>query len=126
MARFSKSDLDTILARLASGARESARGAARFAARPPFLEEKLDAATRVGQWMAALLLPMLIVVSLALITAFHQLLAGIFGATGDLGNQSDLFAFLITGITLGTFILVAYTWFLFVRTAGFGMFAMED
>lgn len=96
--------------------------------RPRKLERVADGATRAGQIVSLLFVGPLIVVSLALIVAFNALMASVFsGGDWQPGDpQQDLFAWLITAITLGTFILAAWTWFQFVRTAGFGWFSYDD
>jgi len=89
--------------------------------RPRKLERVADGATRAGQIVSLLFVGPLIVV-------FNALMASVFaGGDWQPGDpQQDLFAWLITAITLGTFILAAWTWFQFVRTAAFGWFSYDD
>lgn len=91
--------------------------------RPKYLKKYADGSTRASQILALFFLGPLIVVSLALIVALNQTMAGVFGSAW---NSADPFsgptAWLITAITLGALIMAAYTWFQFVRTSGFGFF----
>lgn len=93
-------------------------------AKPKFLEKKIDGATRSGQILSLIMLGPLIVVSLALIQVLNELMADIFGAN-DLGDQTSLIGWLITAITAGLFLLAAYSWFMWVRTSGFGYLSYD-
>lgn len=91
-------------------------------ATPKALEKKVDAATRVGQILALFFLGPVILVSLALIVALNDVMSGVFGLSDYGESQGGIIGWLITAITGGAFLLAAYAWFQFVRTAGFGWF----
>lgn len=94
--------------------------------RPKFLRRFDPDITRVGQVLAFLFMPPVVIVSLALITAINSLMVGIFVDAWDPNAfHTPIFAWLVTAITLGICILFAWSWFQFVRTAGFGMFNWE-
>lgn len=94
--------------------------------RPEKLSKYDEMITRTGQWLAALFLGPVIVVSFTLITVLNQLMASILAGSTHPEAQEGIVAFLVTGITLGALVLAAWTWFQFVRTAGFGFFTFED
>jgi len=95
-------------------------------ARPKRLEAVSLGATRTGQFMAAMFLGPLIVVSLALIVVFNNLMSDVFVGNDPVDTQhSGMVAFVMTAITLGAFIAAAWAWFQWVRTAGFGFFSWE-
>lgn len=106
--------------------REGAPGVLKRLVTPKFLEKKVDGATRVGQVLSLLFLGPVIVVSLVFITVINSILSDVFG-TSDYGEaQTGIVGWLITGITAGAFLMAAYSWFQFVRTAGFGWFSFDD
>lgn len=104
---------------------DALREGGRFVLNPPQLERLTDASTRVTQIVALCFLPVVIIVSFELITAAHAVISGIFGANPPTGAQFDIIGFLLTAITAGMLILAAWTWFQFVRTSGFGLFAWK-
>lgn len=110
------------LSDLQGGAREAATRATQAVLRPSRLEEAANAATRVGQVVALLFVPIWVIVSLSLITAANNVLADIFGVTDYGAGQNEIVGFLVTGITLGALMLAMWSWFQWVRTAGFGFF----
>lgn len=93
---------------------------------PRKLKDKADAATRTGQIVALFLLGPFIVVSLQLIVVLNQLMTDLLGVQPLGGGQDPIFAWLVTAITGGAFLLAAWAWFQYVRTAGFGVFLLED
>lgn len=114
-----------LLAARRQGFREGTIKATQSIIRPKRLERVSDGATRTGQIVALCLLGPLIMVSLALIVVLNQLMADVFGDSPVDSSQSDIVAFMITGITLGALMMAAWTWFQWVRTGGFGLFSPE-
>lgn len=112
-------------AAFARSAPDRAREAGGRALRPERFQDKADKATRTGQVVALLTTPILIIISLALITAFNEAMAGVFGLAPPGAEQTSIFAFLITLITAGTLVFAIWAWFQYVRTAAFGMFLLE-
>lgn len=107
-------------------ARQASTEAARIISKPEQRFPRFPSpGTRVGQVIAFLILPVGIMVSLQIIVAANQLFTGVFGVEQLAGGQNDIFAWLITAITGGAFLLFAWTWFQWVRTAGFGFFSWE-
>lgn len=88
---------------------------------PRRFEAVIAETTRASQWMAVILVPLVIVISLPFLVAFHTLLEDLLLQQIG-GGQLAIFQFLVTALTLGAFIFVAYGWFLWVRTGGFGFF----
>lgn len=125
-ARRAFSDLSDRFRDLLRNAREGTPEFLAKVARPKRLE-RFEGVTRPGQVLAFLFVGPIIVVALALIVALNQVMAGVF-ATGWSPDDpfTGPFGWLITALTLGAFILAAYTWFQFVRTAGFGFFTWGD
>lgn len=116
--------------RLRTLRREVREGIPRLASRvasPKRLEAVTAGATRTSQVMALLFLPVVIVVSFALLQAFNNLMGDVFTGGGwtSTDPQTGLFAWLITFITLGALVVVAWAWFQFVKTGGFGMFKVD-
>lgn len=90
---------------------------------PSFIPQKfLHEVPRTAQWMAAFLLPILIIVTLAIDVAILETIEGVLLNGEDLGEQSNIFQFFTTAMGLGIFILSAWGWFLWVRTGGFKLF----
>lgn len=90
---------------------------------PERLRGKVDAADRVGQIIAFFFIGPVVVVSLRLIVVLNLLMTDILGVSSLGSSQNDIFAWLVTAITGGAFLLAAYAWFQFVRTAGLGWFS---
>lgn len=103
-------------------ARKAAAETSRKAVTPKFLEGKVEGSTRAGQVIAAVFLPFVIVVSLVIVTVINNLMANVLGSGTITGEQFTISAFLVTALTLGALIMVAWGWFQFVRTSGFGAF----
>lgn len=118
-----KANVRQLLVEFLRQARSTASLAKDQVLRPSKLEAAADGATRTGQVVAVLFLPFLIVVSLTIITVINNLMAGVLGAGTIEGEQLSIVAFLITAITLGCLMIVAWGWFQWVRTAGFGAFS---
>lgn len=109
-----------------SETRERFPGLLKRVATPKLVAKHVDGATRVGQVLSLIFLGPVIVVSLALIVAINGVMSGIFGVSDYGESQTGIVGWLITGITGGAFLLAAYAWFQFVRTAGFGWFNFDD
>ena len=77
---------------------------------------------RAMQILALTVLPCVIVVSLVLIVAMNEVLAGLFGVSEYDEAQGGIVGWFITAVTGGAFILAAWSWFQWVRTYGFGIF----
>lgn len=92
---------------------------------PDRLREKADAATRVGQIIAFLFIGPVVMVSLRLIVVLNELMTELLGVSSLGASQNDIFAWMVTAITGGAFLLAAWAWFQFVRTAGLGFFAWD-
>lgn len=105
----------------------SAREARSELVEPSFLEEEIQASNRVGQIIAFLMVGPLAVVSLQIIVVFNQLMTQVFGAQ-PLGsaNQTNIFAWLITLLTAAAYVAAVWTWFIWVRSGGFGWFTWRD
>lgn len=109
--------------RLVLETRRKAPEVKEFIVRPKFLKRFDPEITRVGQVLAFMFMPAVVIVSLALITALNSLLIGVFVESWDPdGFHTPIFAWLVTAVTLGVCVMFAWSWFQFVRTAGFGMF----
>lgn len=93
---------------------------------PERLRGKVDAADRIGQIIAFLFLGPVVVVSLQLIVVLNQLMTQLLGVSSLGADQNSIFAWLVTAITGGAFLLAAWFWFQFVRTAGMGAFSWEE
>ncbi len=89
---------------------------------PKFIPGKYFDVPKTAKWMAALFLPIIIIVTLALVEALNQIVEEILLNGGDLGDQSAIFSFFSTFLALVFFIFGAYFWFLWVRTGGFKLF----
>lgn len=122
-----RGDMMDSLHAMRSRGRESIPDLAKRLATPKRLQKHVDGATRMGQILSFVFLGPVIVVSLALIVALNGVMSEVFGLS-DYGEspQQGIVAWLITGITGGAFLLAAYAWFQFVRTAGFGWFNFDD
>lgn len=106
--------------------REFADRAKGSIANPKRFEAKADGATRSGQVIAFMTVPMLIMISLVIIEAINGIMTAIVGAETIEPGQLNTVAFLVTGLTLGLLIMVGWLWFHYVRTAGFGAFTHDD
>lgn len=93
--------------------------------RPKRLQRFADGATRTSQWLSALFIGPVVVVSFAFIRVFNNLMTEIFQAQIPPDQQVGLIAWMITALTLFAFIIAAWGWFQFVRTAGFGWFSYD-
>ena len=102
--------------------KESGRATGRAIIKPAKLQPAADGATRAGQAIALLVLGPIIMVSLTLIQVLNQLMADVLGTGLIEGDQLTITGFIITALTLTVLIIVAWGWFQFVRTAGFGAF----
>lgn len=92
----------------------------RAIANPAFLEDKLEDATTLGQWLAAFFLAILIPICLMLFRALHGVMVLLLlGLSGTVG-QTEGVPFLVTGLTFAALISMIWFWFQWVRTAGFG------
>ena len=112
-------------AALPSRARENLPDLAKRLGTPQRLQRQVDGATRVGQILAFVFIGPVVVVSLVLIVVLNTLMTDIFG-TADYGEaQGGIIGWLITAITAGAFLMAAWSWFQFVRTAGFGWFNFD-
>lgn len=98
------------------------KGLGKAIVEPKFIRKDFFDVPRTAQWMAALLLPIIIIVTLAIVEAANLAFQQVLLNGGDLGEQSGIFAFLTTFIGLLLFILGAWGWFLWVRTGGFKLF----
>lgn len=104
---------------------EILKGYGRRAASPDFLEGKgrirYADVTRASQWTAAILLPLVIIISLPFIVVFVNLLSDVL-LQSDQSGQEGILGFIVTGIALTSFCMAAWMWFLWVRTGGFGLY----
>lgn len=110
---------------LATRLREKAPDALESIQRPSFIDKRVGPVERSGQWLAFFFLPVVVVVSFALMTAFHGVMGTVLFDTWQDDPTDEGLPFiqwLVTLITLGMFGMVAWSWFQFVRTAGFGLF----
>lgn len=89
---------------------------------PEFLEKYSVGATRTGQVMALLFVPFIITVTFPIIYVMNRLMAQVLGTGTITGDQFSIISFLVTLLTLTLFIMCAWGWFQWVRTAGFGAF----
>lgn len=105
----------------------SAREARQEIVEPSFLQEEIDAADRVGQWVAFFFSPVLVVVGLRIIVILNQLMTQSFGAQ-PLGSadQTNIFAWLITLLTAAAYVAMTWTIFVWVRSGGFGWFTWRE
>lgn len=103
-------------------AKKAAQEVGRRTITPKFLESKVEGTTRAGQVTAAVVLPFVIVVSLVIVQVMNEIMTGVLGSGSITGEQFSITAFLVTALTLGALIIVAWGWFQFVRTSGFGAF----
>lgn len=103
-------------------AKKAAKATTRRAITPKFLESKVEGSTRAGQVTATLFLPFVIVVSFVVVRVINEIMVGVLGAGTITGEQFSITAFLVTFLTLGALVIVAWGWFQFVRTSGFGAF----
>lgn len=92
---------------------------------PKFVQAKLDGVERFGQWLAVATLPVVVVISFAVMTVINQLMGQVMG-DWDVNDQTPILGWLVTFLTLGMFVLFAYGWFQYVRTAGFGFLSWRD
>lgn len=105
------------------GAKEKTTDVGKRILRPRVFEKWTDGPEdRLMQVLSLLLVPMVIVVSLVVIVAINETLAGLFGVSEYNETQEGIVGWFITGMTAGFFILAAWAWFQFVRTYGFGIF----
>lgn len=88
-----------------------------------FIPERLQDVSRTAQFIAAFLLPFIIIFSFAIIEAIAGVLAGLFGV-GDFGTDNGIIGFFVSGFVLLFYVLNTWMWFLWVRTGGFGLFAI--
>lgn len=95
-------------------------------ARPARLQAAADGATRTGQVLALFMLGPIIMVSLVLVEVVHTLMADVLLSQDIATSQVPILSFLVTFLTLALLCIVAWGWFQFVRTAGFGRFNFDD
>lgn len=105
-------------------ARKTGAAATQQVAKPKVIEDLADGATRAGQAVAVMFLPFVIVVSFTILLVINNVMANVLGGGLISGEQLTITAFLVTFLTLGLLIIVAWGWFQFVRTAGFGAFKL--
>lgn len=86
----------------------------------PFFLPDMPEVTRFSQVMAAILLPFVVMITFTLVVSTHFIMVSILQYVED----TVVFPFLVTGVSLGAFIFGAWMWFIWVRTGGFGLFAM--
>lgn len=123
---LSRSEFETRARFLLDEARSSGIRTAEAVITPEFVEEHVDGVTRTGQVLAFLFLGPVVMVSLELIVVLNQLMTEILGVQPLGAGQDPIFAWLVTALTGGAYILAAWTWFQFVRTGGFGLFTWHD
>ncbi len=93
----------------------------------PILEPKFiprryfEGVTRSGQWFAAIMLSVIVPVSLAIIVAIDVVIVDLF-LNGEDFDQLTFLSFLVNLIGLFFFCLAAWSWFIWVKTGGFGFF----
>lgn len=87
--------------------------------RPSFLEQPLETAGPLGQWLAAFFLIVLVPLTFTFIRIIHTLLVIFLNVGPFQVSQSAPFG--VTLLTLLVLIAGSWLWFMWVRTAGFGM-----
>lgn len=91
---------------------------------PKFIPERyFEGVSRSSQWFAAVLLSVVVPVSLVLIVAIDTIIVDLF-LNGEDFEQLTFLSFLVNLIGLFFFCLAAWSWFIWVRTGGFGFFEM--
>lgn len=93
---------------------------------PPFFSTYFETVTRSEQVGALLILPFIIVFSFGLLVALHNVLAAVMFQGDSLGEQEGIMQFMVTGLTMLSFIGAAWFWFMWVRTGGFRMMRLSD
>lgn len=106
------------LDRVALAARDSARKAGERVVTPHFVERHTEKATRTGQWLAAILLVVLVPITWIFVRLGHELLVSFLLGPG---NVAEHVPFLVTLSTFAFLCVAAWYWVQWVRTAGFGM-----
>lgn len=92
--------------------------------RPKFIPDRYYEVTRSGQWLAAFVLIAIIPASLTIIVVFDNVMVEVFFSGEDFGEQAAIFRFVINFLDLGLFVLAAWSWYMWVRTGGFGFVAI--
>lgn len=113
------------LGRVAATSSKAARTTARHIYEPDWLEGRIptERVTLIGQLMALTILPFFILLSFNLITTFIAIVAA-YALQGDLGNHAGPIGWIVTASSAMLFCLAAWLWFQWVRTGGFGLFAI--
>lgn len=123
---LSKSEFETRLRLLLDEARQEGLDLADTLLTPAFVEEHVEDVTRTGQVLAFFFVPVVVMVNLELIVVLNQLITELLGARPLGAGQDPIFAWLVTTLTAGAYVLSAWAWFQFVRTGGFGLFTWND
>jgi hypothetical protein len=93
---------------------------------PGVFEERAKGVTRGGQVLAFLFVGPVIMVSLQLIVVLNELMTEILGVKPLGAGQDPIFAWLVTALTGGAYVMFAWLWFQFVKTGAFGWFTWDD
>lgn len=92
---------------------------------PKFIPERFFQVSKASQWLAACLLPFVIVPSFVIIVAINGVIVDVFLNNGtSLGSQSPVLTFVVNMVGIMFFIVAAWSWFMWVRTGGFRIFEM--
>lgn len=120
-----RQQLQNRLAMILEQLQSDAKSVCRQVMNPGFIQT-FPEATRVGQIIAFMFVGVVVMISLQLIVVLNELVAQILVDGGSLGTTQDaIFSWLSTAITAGFYIIAAWGWFQFVRTAGFGLFTWD-
>jgi len=96
----------------------------RLIANPGFIERRVEAASTIGQWLAAFFLLFIIPITVLFFRTFHSLLILLFLRRGP-GSEYEQVPLLVTFVTFGALIFMIWFWFQWTRTAGFGILNVQ-
>lgn len=111
LANRIKSSSDAVVA--------TARDVGRRVVTPEFAQKHIEEARRTGQWMAAALLFAIVPVTMLLVKVFHDIMVMVFLGPYLAGTEN--FPFVVTLLTFIALCAGSWFWFLWVRSAGFGL-----
>lgn len=111
LANRIKSSRDAVLA--------TSRDLGRRLVTPEFLRKNIEEAQRTGQWLAAALLFAIVPVTLLLVKELHDIMIMVFLGP-EIGSEEHM-PFIVTLLTFIWLCVGSWFWFLWVRSAAFGM-----
>lgn len=92
---------------------------------PSFIpEHHFQEVSRSSQWLAAVLLAIIIPASLTIIVALDQVMVELFLGGSDTITDSPVLVFIVNLAGLFFLCLAAWSWFIWVRTGGFRLFEL--